>query len=337
MIQIEQVQRRYDDFSLEVDFSVGRDEIVSLLGSSGSGKSTTLRIIAGFEPLDTGRVLVDGQDISGLSPQRRRLGLVFQDYTLFPHLNVEQNVAYGLRAQGLPRAGRARRAAELLELVGLQGFGPREVQTLSGGEQQRIALARALAPEPRALLLDEPFSAVDTERREELRRYVIRIQRELRIPMIFVTHSRSEALSISDRIVLLAEGRIVETGAPRDLYLRPRTAYAARFLGRANLVPEGAIPVTGSASGPATPPAAGTLLVRPEHIGMAEAEDASCHLPGVVRGVHYRGMFYEYDLETEIGELGAVSEQRFSVGQSVWLGIRRSHLLAEQGHALCSS
>ncbi|MFW5801856.1 MAG: ABC transporter ATP-binding protein [Spirochaeta sp.] len=311
MIRIENVRRSYRDFSLQVDFAVDNSEIVSLLGSSGSGKTTTLRIIAGFETQDSGKILVNGEDISRMSPQQRRLGFVFQDYTLFPHLNVGQNVAYGLRAQKIPKSRHAGRVAELLELVGMEGFAGRTVQTLSGGEQQRIALARALAPQPRALLLDEPFSAVDTERREDLRRHVVRIQRELQIPVVFVTHSRSEALSISDRIVLLRNGAVVEQGRPPQLYLAPRSEYAARFLGRANFLP-------GNSPGE-------RLLVRPEHLQISTVKDSEHTIAARVRESHYRGMYYEYDMMSDYGELGVVSEHEYSPRAEVWLGVVRGH------------
>lgn len=317
MIEIENIVREFSDFSLAVGFSVGSNEIVSLLGSSGSGKTTTLRILAGFEQADSGRIMINGSDVTRLSPQQRKIGFVFQDYTLFPHLNVAGNIAYGLRAQGVPRSRHAARVDELLQLVGLEGFADRSVQTLSGGEQQRIALARALAPQPRALLLDEPFSAVDTERRDELRRHVVRIQRELAIPMVFVTHSQTEALSISDRIVILRGGRVVEQGTPQDVYLRPHTEYTARFIGRANIL-------------------SGRVLVRPEHLSIAHKPDQLHRYPARITQCHYRGVYWEYDLISSNGvdspdflgrELSAVNSEVFARGQQVWLGITQQHQL----------
>ena len=217
MIRLEAVRRRYSDFELSVDFEVGEGEIVALLGSSGSGKSTTLRIIAGFESIDSGRLMVDGRDLTALPARRRGIGFVFQDYTLFPHLNVAQNVGYGLRAARIPRVQRERRVEELLTMVGLGQFGTRAVQTLSGGEQQRVAVARALARPPRPRVRDAAFSALDPALREGVRRSLVAVQRALRIPTVFVTHSRSEALAVADRIVILRDGRVVEVGAPEIL------------------------------------------------------------------------------------------------------------------------
>ncbi|THB63698.1 MAG: ABC transporter ATP-binding protein, partial [Spirochaetaceae bacterium] len=223
-----------------------------------------------------------------------------------------------LRAQGLPRAQHAPRTMELLRLVGLEAAAQRSIISLSGGEQQRISLARALAPRPRALLLDEPFSAIDAERREELRRYLLRIQRELRIPIIFVTHSQSEALSISDRIVLLHKGSIVESGAPQDLYLQPKTAQAARFLGRANILPAIAIGLARK----------NQVLIRPEHLQFC---GKGPFIKGKILASHYRGAWYEYDIETEYGLVGAYdfASKKKPDGQAVSLSVRQYHFLNE--------
>ncbi len=308
MIELVDVRRTYDDFSLSLSCSVADDEILTLLGSSGSGKTTTLRIIAGFEQLDSGKLLIDGTDMAHVSPQQRQIGYVFQDYTLFPHLNVEENVAYGLRVARMPRPERRRRVNELLEMVGLASFGKRAVQTLSGGEQQRVAVARALVRRPRALLLDEPFSAIDTELREDLRRHLVTVQRALGVPTVFVTHSRTEALSIADRIVVLRSGTIDDQGTPEQLYERPRTAYTARFLGRANIFPT----------------ASGLLMIRPEHVTLHEsAPAASAGIPGTVEArvarSTYHGVHREYELETARGPVFAVTRRRFAEGTRLWI------------------
>ncbi|GAB6091490.1 ABC transporter ATP-binding protein [Spirochaeta dissipatitropha] len=303
MIEICNITRRYDDFFLQTDFHVESNEIVSLLGSSGSGKTTSLRIIAGFEEMDSGSILLNGQDVSHLPPQKRCLGLVFQDYTLFPHLDVARNIAYGLRAQGMAKTEHGPRVSELLELVGLSGFGGRSVQTLSGGEQQRVALARALAPRPQALLLDEPFSAVDTERRDELRRHIRRIQRELQIPMIFVTHSQSEALSISDRIVIMKDGAILEVGSPRELYLNPVSEYTARFLGKANYLPF---------------PSGERQLYRPEQLHLSRDYSSDSAFRVRISQRHYHGAVYEFDLESDYGLLTASCMEEFFEGEQLW-------------------
>jgi ABC-type Fe3+/spermidine/putrescine transport system ATPase subunit len=321
MIEIRSVSCRYPEFDLDVDFSVEKKEIVTLLGSSGSGKTTTLRIIAGFERPDAGRILVENEDVTDTPPQRRRIGFVFQDFTLLPHLTVGQNIAYGLRAQRVDRKTRDTRVEELLNLIGLDGFRDRAVQTLSGGEQQRVAVARALAPQPRALLLDEPFSAIDTERREDLRRHLVHIQRTLGIPMIFVTHSRTEAMSIADRIIILHQGRIMEEGTPRDLYARPSTMYAARFLGKANILPAGIAYrylVNGSHEG-----SNGYVMIRPENVRLGAGL-----LEGTVTTAHYHGMFWEYDLTTPVGEIHVTDEESFPTGTRLRLGFPEDALVS---------
>lgn len=315
MIELVDVRRTYDDFSLSLSCSVGDDEILTLLGSSGSGKTTTLRIIAGFEQLDSGQLLIDGVDMAHVSPQQRQIGYVFQDYTLFPHLNVEENVAYGLRVARVARPERRRRVAELLEMVGLASFGKRSVQTLSGGEQQRVAVARALVRKPRALLLDEPFSAIDTELREDLRRHLVTVQRALRVPTVFVTHSRTEALSIADRIVVLRSGAIDDQGTPEQLYERPHTAYTARFLGRTNIFPVGSR----------------LMMIRPEHVVLHQ-QDSAAEVSGslearVVRST-YHGLHREYELETTRGTVFAVTHRRFPDGAPLRVSFPAERLVA---------
>ncbi len=220
-----------------LSFEVQRGEIVSLLGPSGSGKTTTLRIIAGLQPLERGEVWLDGRNITARPPHRRRIVLMFQDYALFPHRTVAENVAFGLRMQGWPPARIEARVAEMLRLVGLPGFGERDVASLSGGEQQRVALARSLAPEPRLLLLDEPLGALDRTLRERLLEELPRILRRVGVTTITVTHDQEEAFALADRLILLHEGRIVQSGEPQAVYDRPATLWAARFLGLRNLFP----------------------------------------------------------------------------------------------------
>ncbi len=327
MIQIENVRRDYEGFALAASFAVGDDEILTLLGSSGSGKTTTLRIIAGFEQLDSGRILIDGVDMAHVPPQHRHIGYVFQDYTLFPHLNVEQNVGYGLRAAGVPPVERRRRVSELLDIVGLGSFGARAVQTLSGGEQQRVAVARALARKPTALLLDEPFSSIDTELREDLRRHLITVQRTLRVPTVFVTHSRNEALSIADRIVVLRAGAIDDHGPPQQLYERPTSAYTARFLGRANIFAAGAAEFGNGGS------AGGLLMIRPEHVEIAAA-DGSGGADGIAARVMrstYHGMYHEYELDTALGPLFACSSTALPRDKPLTVKLPERHLVPVTG------
>ncbi len=329
MIELRGIRRDYGNFSLTADLQIDAHELLTLFGESGSGKTTILRLIAGFERPDSGQILVCGRAVTGLPPERREIGYVFQDYTLFPHLSVGKNIAYGLRVQKVPAEARVRRVRELLDLTELAGFEDRAVSTLSGGEQQRVALARALAPSPKALLLDEPFSAIDTERRGSLRRHLLNIQRTLQIPTVFVTHSRTEALYLSDRLVIMRDGAIVESGVPRDIYERPKTLYTARFTGSANTftheklkrLPEhwldGPVPTEGTGDQDAP-----IAVLRPEKFEFTgpgqSGPDGGC-LEGQIRHVGYFGSYCLYIVETELGELDVQEEPGCSIGQTVRL------------------
>ena len=220
----------------DLTLDVADGEFVSILGPSGCGKTTTLRMIAGFETPTRGEIYFDAEPVSHLPPERRRVGMVFQNYALFPHLDVFDNVAFGLRVRKLDRAAIREKVAAALASVGLQGYGAREVQAISGGEQQRVALARALVTEPRLLLLDEPLSNLDARLRDEMRRSLRELQRRLRVTTLFVTHDQREALSLSDRVAVLRAGKLLEFAAPEALHSRPRTAFVARFVADAEVV-----------------------------------------------------------------------------------------------------
>jgi len=256
-----------------VDLAVEAGEVVALLGPSGSGKSTLLRSVAGLQPLDAGEVLVDGVELGTTPPHRRGVGLMFQDHALFPHRDVGANVAFGLRMQGRPTAERRRRVAELLELVGLPGTEARRIQTLSGGEQQRIALARALAPEPRVLLLDEPLGALDRPLRERLVSELRDLFRTLGLTVLAVTHDQVEAFALATRIVLLDAGQVLQTGTPAAVWEQPSTVRAAQLLGFSNLGP-----LPGAPDGP-------PVLVRPEGVRLSSGGS----LTGVVQAVAFGG------------------------------------------------
>jgi ABC-type Fe3+/spermidine/putrescine transport system ATPase subunit len=252
-----------------VSLCVPGGSIVAVLGPSGSGKSTLLSIIAGLEMPDAGRVLWEGDPLEGLPSHRRGFGLMFQDFALFPHLNVERNVAFGLQMQGLGAERTEARVQECLEQVGLAGFERRDVQTLSGGEQQRVALARALAPRPRLLMLDEPLGALDRTLREHLLGEIHRILRAARQTALVVTHDQEEAFGLADRIVILDAGRVVQEGQPQEVYHHPASAVVARFLGLTNLVPGEAVPGgirTALGLLPVDGPSSGhcTVLLRPD-------------------------------------------------------------------------
>jgi sulfate transport system ATP-binding protein len=237
-IELAHLTKRYDGHAVvdDVSLSIAAGELFVLLGPSGSGKSTLLRMIAGLSEVDQGRVLLHGRDVTAVSPRERGIGFVFQQYALFRHMTVADNVEFALRVRRTPAARRRQRREELLALVGLAGFAARYPRQLSGGQQQRVALARALAQEPQVLLLDEPFGALDAKIRLELRQALRNIQRELGLTTVFVTHDQEEAFQLADRLAVLHQGRLLEAGQPRELYLRPRSPFVATFLGAANLM-----------------------------------------------------------------------------------------------------
>jgi ABC-type Fe3+/spermidine/putrescine transport system ATPase subunit len=238
LLQVSHIHKSFDGAPLlrDVSFDVTPSEIVCLLGPSGCGKTTLLNIIAGLEEAESGQVLVEGQDISGVPVHRRGFGLMFQDLALFPHKDVRDNVAFGLRMTGLDPQAIDTRVSEVLELVGLAGFERRDVNQLSGGEQQRVALARSLAPRPRLLMLDEPLSSLDRTLRERLMNELRDILTRVGQTAIYVTHDQQEAFALADRIVILNAGQVAQVGTPRQVYRAPASAFVARFLGLTNLV-----------------------------------------------------------------------------------------------------
>jgi len=236
VVELDGIAVRYPSFSLSLTLTARKGEVLSILGPSGSGKSTLLRLIAGFTEPDSGRVRIGERDVTALPPQQRSVGFVFQDYTLFPHLNVFQNVAYGLRVRGEKRDRIAEAVRRHLELVELPGYEERQIETLSGGERQRVAVARALIVEPEVLLLDEPFSSIDAPLRKDLGAQLLKLQHRFGVTVVFVTHSRSEALSISHRVAVMHDGSLLQTGEPEELYERPSSRYVAGFVGTATFL-----------------------------------------------------------------------------------------------------
>ncbi len=277
-----------------VSLDIRPGEFVSLLGPSGCGKTTALRVLAGLETATGGTILLGDRDVSAVPTNKRDIGMVFQSYSLFPHLRVTENTAFGLRRRGVGRAEANRRATDALALVGLADFADRYPHQLSGGQQQRVALARALVTEPRVLLLDEPLSALDAKVRVQLRDEIRRLQLRLGITTVFVTHDQEEALAVSDRIAVMNAGRIEQIGTPEELYLRPATPYVASFVGLSSLVAGTAtgdsvsvwsttVPLQESATGEVD------VFVRPENVLLVTAADPSAHVTGEVQESTFLG------------------------------------------------
>lgn len=238
LVDLQNLKKEFDGTPVlrGISLSIKRREFVTLLGPSGCGKTTTLRIIGGFEQPDSGDVFFDGKRLNDVPPYQREINTVFQRYALFPHLNVAENIAFGLHIKKLDRADIKRKTAEMLELVGLRGFENRDVTSLSGGQQQRVAIARALVCEPRVLLLDEPLGALDLKLRKEMQLELKRLQREMNITFVYVTHDQEEALTMSDTVVVMSGGKIQQIGSPQDIYNEPKNAFVARFIGDSNIV-----------------------------------------------------------------------------------------------------
>jgi spermidine/putrescine transport system ATP-binding protein len=313
-VRLEQLTKRFDDVAAvdQIDLEVERGRFFALLGPSGCGKTTTLRMIGGFEEPTSGRIYLDGRDVVDLPPYRRDVNTVFQSYALFPHLSIFENVAFGLRRKGLRGAELRTRVVEALELVGLAGVENRKPRQLSGGQQQRIALARSLVNRPRVLLLDEPLGALDLKLRKEMQLELKRIQHDVGITFIHVTHDQEEAMTMADRIVIMNSGRIEQAGTPDDLYERPRTAFVANFLGVSNLldgvlagddrvrlsdgtevlVPKAAL---AGRSGPVA------IGIRPEKIRVGE--DHPNRLAGRITETAYIGVSTQYLVDTPAGSV----------------------------------
>ncbi len=298
------VQKRFGDVAAvhSFDLAAERGEFVSFLGPSGCGKTTTLRMIAGFEQPTAGSITVNGVDITRKPPNQRNVGMVFQSYALFPNLNVADNIGFGMKVRGRPQADVKKRVGELLELIHLSDRGGRYPYQLSGGQQQRVALARALAIEPQVLLLDEPLSALDAKIRITLRKEIRSIQRQLGITTVYVTHDQEEALSLSDRVVVMSEGRIEQIGTPFEIYNFPSTSFVASFVGTLNLVTAGVVDaaagrlsiagqeirtakaITEARSGDRV-----TLALRPEGIDLGEGGEGRNRLRGTVEDINFLG------------------------------------------------
>jgi sulfate transport system ATP-binding protein len=316
-IEISSVTKRFGDFVAVDDVSLDVDtgSLTALLGPSGSGKSTLLRIVAGLEWPDSGRIVIAGKDLTGVPPQRRGIGFVFQHYAAFKHMTVRENIAFGLEVRRTPRREVRERVEELLSLVQLDGLGERYPAQLSGGQRQRMGLARALAPEPEVLLLDEPFGALDARVRAELREWLTRLHDVVSVTTVFVTHDQEEAMEVADQIAVMNEGRLEQVGTPRELYDAPANEFVMRFVGDANEV--------------------GGMLVRPHDVELL-ATPSNGGLEAMIVRVTMLGRDAKVELHDATGaEIVAVlTRDRFEElelwrGQTVWVRPRRNRVLAE--------
>jgi spermidine/putrescine transport system ATP-binding protein len=333
-----------------IDLEIAEGEFFSLLGPSGCGKTTTMRMVAGFEEPTAGAIRLHGRDVTGVPPHKRDINMVFQSYALFPHMNVFENVAFGLRRKSVAKPEITRRVGEMLEIVDMAGRSERRPRELSGGQQQRVALARALVNNPRALLLDEPLGALDLKLRQAMQVELKRIQREVGITFVYVTHDQGEALTMSDRIAVMNDGQIEHLGTPREIYEHPRTRFVAGFIGTSNLLtgtvtrmdgdravielgPDERIivPVPDRAVSPGSPL---ELTVRPEKIDLATSPPAGegCALRGTVTEVVYLGTSTNFSVSTTAGSDVVVFQQNSASaadvaarGDSVWLSWQPEH------------
>jgi putrescine transport system ATP-binding protein len=344
-IQIEGVRKVFGTYPAleEISLEIAAGEFFALLGGSGCGKTTLLRILAGFEEPSAGRVLIDGQDMAGVPPYARPVNIMFQSYALFPHMTVEQNVGYGLRFDAMTRTARRDRVAQMLDLVKLGDFAARRPDQLSGGQRQRVALARSLAKAPKLLLLDEPLGALDKQLREATQFELTRIQAQTGVTFVFVTHDQEEAMSLASRIAVMQSGRIRQVGTPREIYEYPSSRFVAEFIGSINLL-EGQVigaqgatleigsavvgkPIFSTAERSLSPGAPVLAAIRPEKVGVTAARPAGPNaLPGVVEDVTYLGKDTLYRVRLPAGGLilanvpnAARTADASHAGAHVWL------------------
>ena len=326
IIRIEGLTKRFGAVTAvdKVDLEVARGELFALLGGSGCGKTTLLRLLAGFETPDSGRLLIDGHDMTGVPPHLRPINMMFQSYALFPHMNVAENVGYGLRREGVAKAEIATRVAEVLEQVKLSDFATRRPAQLSGGQRQRVALARALVKRPKLLLLDEPLAALDRKLREGTRFELVRLQEQLGLTFVMVTHDQEEAMSMASRLAVMHAGRVVQVGTPHEVYERPVSRFVADFIGIANILAAG--------------DGRGWLALRPEKIALsATRPDTAEAVAGKIVDIAYEGDRSLYRVALDDGRVIMVATANvtrsidgvFHRGQGIWLG-----WAADAGHPL---
>lgn len=350
-IRVENLTKKFANFVAvdDVSFVVNEGELVALLGPSGSGKSTILRIVAGLETQDYGHVYLTGEDVTSLSPQKRKVGFVFQHYALFKHMTVEKNISFGLEIREKNKTQIKAKVAELIDLVKLNGYEKHYPSQLSGGQRQRVALARALAPEPKVLLLDEPFGSLDAKVRKNLAQWIRHLHDRIRVTSIFVTHDQNEAMEISDKIIVVNRGRVEQIGKASEVYEHPKSKFVASFVGNVNVINgrtlEGQIAVNGTEGriDQKTKDVPDNqdivLLVRPEEIKINKTALKRTGLPAVVEGIYYRGSFYEVDLKLGDNEIKSIVQKErhkknpWAVGEHVYVLFTQFKVFeASEGH-----
>lgn len=324
----EKLTKTYGDVTVVngIDFWVKRNQFLTILGPSGCGKTTTLRMIAGFEQPTSGRILFEGNDITDMPAYKRRINTVFQKYALFPHMDIYENIAFGLRIKKLPEKTIKEKVERMLALVGLEGTEKRRVSSLSGGQQQRIAIARALVNEPEVLLLDEPLGALDLKLRKEMQIELKNMQREVGITFIYVTHDQEEALTMSDKIIVMDRGEIQQIGSPTDIYNEPRNKFVANFIGESNIF-EGRMPKDklvhfagrdwDCLDGGFAPNAPVNVVVRPEDVHLGEPTGSSDEMVGTVTSIVFKGVHYEMLIEEGEREWMVHDTEIYDVGEKV--------------------
>lgn len=336
-VHFENVVKRYGAVTAlkELNLTIDPGQLVTLLGPSGCGKTTTLRLIAGLESASAGKIIIGGEDVTHLSATYRKVSMVFQSYALFPHMTVAENVAYGLTVNGMPKKQATEKAEQGLEMVGLAGFGARLPSELSGGQQQRVAVARAVVLEPEVLLLDEPLSNLDAKLRRHVREEIRKIQQELNLTAVYVTHDQEEAMAVSDRIIVMKNAEIAQEGTPHDLYERPNSTFIADFIGDSNLVAcdilstdqesteirlgkkQIRVPISTSLKGHAQ------AVLRPHHLQL-DQENRDAAFEGEVTYAAYLGNEIQYTVQGDFGEMFVINQavgKPITVGQTVGIDV----------------
>lgn len=330
IIEIKGISKTFEDNKVldNITLEIKKNEFVTLLGPSGCGKTTTLKILAGFETCDEGEVIFEDKRINDLPPYERQINTVFQKYALFPHMNVYENIAFGLKIKKTPKNEIDKKVSEVLKLVDLKGFETRKIESLSGGQQQRVAIARAIVNEPKVLLLDEPLGALDLKLRKEMQIELKRIQKQLGITFVFVTHDQEEALTMSDTVVVMNKGVIQQMGTPEDIYNEPENKFVARFIGESNIT-DGVMledlkvrfcgRVFECVDKGFKKNEAIDVVIRPEDIKIVNKEEGK--LKGIVRSSVFKGVHYELEVEEENMNFILHNTKNFSVGTEIGMDI----------------